>query len=275
MKRSSNYFLVILIVFFIPVVVFAHPGRTDASGCHTCRTNCAKWGLSNGEYHCHNGNSSSSSSSSYNNSSSIYNNQPVVEDVKSSDTSIKSIKVDGELVELTKMEYKTNAKMVVIEIILNDSKATYEIDDDIIEELELGYNDIDIDVTAEDGSTEEYELHIYRMSSNTNIKVFVDNKEIKFDNNTYEIDVDSSVDSINVDYELEDENASAEIENVDELVEGENHIIINVTAEDGTKKSYNIVVNKNPSSDGSSVLGLITLGGAGYGIYRLIKSKKS
>ena len=148
MKRSSNYFLVILIVFFIPVVVFAHPGRTDASGCHTCRTNCAKWGLSNGEYHCHNGNSSSSSSSSYNNSSSIYNNQPVVEDVKSSDTSIKSIKVDGELVELTKMEYKTNAKMVVIEIILNDSKATYEIDDDIIEELELGYNDIDIDVTA-------------------------------------------------------------------------------------------------------------------------------
>ena len=133
MKRSSNYFLVILIVFFIPGVVFAHPGRTDASGCHTCRTNCAKWGLSNGEYHCHNGNSSSSSSSSYNNSSGIYNTQPVVvEDVKSSDTSINSIKVDGELVELTKMEYKTNAKMVVIEIILNDSKATYEIDDESI-----------------------------------------------------------------------------------------------------------------------------------------------
>ena len=31
----------------------AHPGRTDSSGCHTCRTNCSKWGLSVGEYHCH------------------------------------------------------------------------------------------------------------------------------------------------------------------------------------------------------------------------------
>lgn len=31
----------------------AHPGRTDSSGCHTCRTNCSSWGLSSGEYHCH------------------------------------------------------------------------------------------------------------------------------------------------------------------------------------------------------------------------------
>lgn len=38
---------------FLPVVVFAHPGRTDSYGCHTCRTNCAKWGLGTGEYHCH------------------------------------------------------------------------------------------------------------------------------------------------------------------------------------------------------------------------------
>ena len=40
----------------------AHPGRTDGSGCHTCRTNCEKWGLSYGEYHCHNGGGSSSGS---------------------------------------------------------------------------------------------------------------------------------------------------------------------------------------------------------------------
>ena len=36
-----------------PLTSFAHPGRTDSSGCHTCRTNCASWGLSTGEYHCH------------------------------------------------------------------------------------------------------------------------------------------------------------------------------------------------------------------------------
>ena len=54
--------------------VVAHPGRTDANGCHTCRTNCAKWGLSQGEYHCHNGGTSSGSGSSSNRSNSASTN---------------------------------------------------------------------------------------------------------------------------------------------------------------------------------------------------------
>lgn len=33
----------------------AHPGRTDANGGHTCRTNCVSWGLKNGQYHKHGG----------------------------------------------------------------------------------------------------------------------------------------------------------------------------------------------------------------------------
>ena len=51
---------VIFTLVFLATVVFvpyspasAHPGRTDSSGCHTCKTNCQKWGLSYGEYHCH------------------------------------------------------------------------------------------------------------------------------------------------------------------------------------------------------------------------------
>jgi len=47
-------FTSILTAFLLlPIIVSAHPGRTDSYGCHTCRTNCAKWGLSTGEYHCH------------------------------------------------------------------------------------------------------------------------------------------------------------------------------------------------------------------------------
>lgn len=34
-------------------VAFAHPGKTDANGGHTCRTKCAKWGLKDGQYHKH------------------------------------------------------------------------------------------------------------------------------------------------------------------------------------------------------------------------------
>lgn len=43
----------IALILIIPSISFAHPGRTDSSGCHTCRTNCSSWGLSTGEYHCH------------------------------------------------------------------------------------------------------------------------------------------------------------------------------------------------------------------------------
>lgn len=40
--------------------VYAHPGRTDSSGGHTCRTNCPRWGLEYGEYHYHGGSSAPS-----------------------------------------------------------------------------------------------------------------------------------------------------------------------------------------------------------------------
>lgn len=49
-------FAVLFIVAVGSILAFkasAHPGRTDSSGCHSCRTNCEAWGLSYGEYHCH------------------------------------------------------------------------------------------------------------------------------------------------------------------------------------------------------------------------------
>jgi hypothetical protein len=52
-----------LITFpLVPAPVYAHPGRTDSSGDHTCRTNCANWGLGDGEYHSHGGGGSSGGS---------------------------------------------------------------------------------------------------------------------------------------------------------------------------------------------------------------------
>ena len=54
MKGCAVIACALVIFFGVPVAVEAHPGRTDAYGCHTCRTNCPNWGLSSGEYHCHN-----------------------------------------------------------------------------------------------------------------------------------------------------------------------------------------------------------------------------
>jgi hypothetical protein len=54
-ERKNLLICLFCIINFLFVfnISLAHPGRTDSSGCHTCRTNCASWGLSNGEYHCH------------------------------------------------------------------------------------------------------------------------------------------------------------------------------------------------------------------------------
>lgn len=41
-----------LLTFLAPPAS-AHPGNTDRSGCHVCRTNCPSWGLAYDERHCH------------------------------------------------------------------------------------------------------------------------------------------------------------------------------------------------------------------------------
>ncbi len=57
MKEKIKKYLLLTVIlvglFGLFFYTFAHPGRTDSSGCHTCRTNCPSWGLSYGEYHCH------------------------------------------------------------------------------------------------------------------------------------------------------------------------------------------------------------------------------
>lgn len=56
MKIFRKGALVIALAIFAVSVNYAlaHPGRTDANGGHTCRTNCTEnWGLQYGEYHYH------------------------------------------------------------------------------------------------------------------------------------------------------------------------------------------------------------------------------
>jgi len=59
-KIISVGLLLFVFLFTFAIHASAHPGRTDAKGGHTCRTNCEKWGLKYGEYHYHTGGSNSS-----------------------------------------------------------------------------------------------------------------------------------------------------------------------------------------------------------------------
>jgi hypothetical protein len=64
-----------IVVSLALVPAHAHPGRTDSSGGHTCRTNCASWGLGQGEYHSHGGGASGSTSQSTDTPPAVETNQ--------------------------------------------------------------------------------------------------------------------------------------------------------------------------------------------------------
>ena len=272
---------VVLLCFLLitPNKVEAHPGRTDANGCHYCRTNCAKWGLSDGQYHCHNGGGyNSSSSNSYNSTSSYGSTSPSnysqPEPPKSSDNTLKSIKVDGKDITVAdKMQYETNKMSVTISVETTDSKATADVDDGY---LVVGENNINITVTAEDGSKKDYILTIKRLSDNTNIKIKIDGEEIEFVNNKASVMVSSDTKKLDYKYELEDKNAKVEITGDKNLKYGDNIVKFTVTAEDGTEEVYELTVDKSTKAEEviSGVLSIGLIGGAGYGIYHAVKKKK-
>lgn len=54
MKQIYQVIFGLMLFTSLTIAVSAHPGNTDSSGGHTCRTNCSNWGLSYGEYHYHN-----------------------------------------------------------------------------------------------------------------------------------------------------------------------------------------------------------------------------
>lgn len=272
---------VVLLCFLLitPNKVEAHPGRTDANGCHYCRTNCAKWGLSDGQYHCHNGGGyNSSSSNSYNSTSSYGSTSPSnysqPAPPKSSDNTLKSIKIDGEeIVVADRMQYETNKMNVTISVETNDSNATTDIDDGY---LVVGENNINITVTAEDGSKKDYVLAIKRLSDNTNIKIKVNGEEIEFVDDRASVMVSSDTKKLDYKYELEDKNAKVEITGDKDLEYGDNIVKFTVTAEDGTEEVYELTVDKSTKAEEviSGVLSVGLIGGAGYGIYHAVKKKK-
>lgn len=293
--------ILILVVFcsmllFFPKNVLAHPGKTDGNGCHYCRTNCSKWGLNNDEYHCHNGNtytnskgqtynsngtlisegSSSNSNNTGSGNSNSNNNVIPSSKPKSSDNTLKSISIDGQDISVSDtMTYKTKKDKIDIVIELNDSKATYDINN---KPLLVGKNDISIKVTAENGDVKNYSLLVNRenLSSNTNVKIIVDDKEVNFFLEKANIDVSSDTENLNYKYELEDKNSQIKINGDKDLKAGENIVTFIVTAEDGTEKEYKLTVNKYTKTDEvmGAILGMATMGGIGYGIYYFVKKKK-
>ncbi|MBQ9853511.1 MAG: cadherin-like beta sandwich domain-containing protein, partial [Bacilli bacterium] len=228
-------------------------------------------------------NNSSSSSSSNNSSSnnSSNNNQTTTkpEETKSNDNTLKAIIINEENIKIEEnMSYSTTDKKLDIKVETNNSKATYEIKNN--SNLSVGNNEIVIEVKAEDGSTKNYKINVERkiiLSSDTGIKVKIDEEEVVFSNYKATVYVSSSATSISVDYTLSNEKAKVEMDEIDKLKTGDNTLNIKVTAEDGTEQNYEIVIHKYTKAEDtiSTILAFAMLGGIGYGIYYLIKKFKN
>lgn len=88
--------------------------------------------------------------------------------------------------------------------------------------------------------------------------IIVDGYDIKFSSNTYEytINVKNNVNKLNLNISKNNDKSNYEIIGNDKLVNGENNVIIKVTAEDGTIKEYKIKVIKERENIISSNLTL-------------------
>ena len=265
-----KYIKVLIVVLMILTInnVYAHPGRTDSSGCHYCRTNCAKWGLSEGEYHCHNGSSSSSSSSSSSTNSNTQTTSTIKIE-KSSNAKLKKILIENKEISLKQnMYYETDNNMAAIEAIPESSKAKVKIDKTGL--LEHGSNKIKITVTAEDQTKNTYNLNIVLKSSDADIstiKINDENVDVYKTNNTIEYETPKET----VDIKVIPSSKYAKVYYEEQLIlkEGNNKITIKVVAENGKEKEYTLNIKKtNDASIIGVLIFIIIIGVIIYLIYK-------
>lgn len=203
-------------------------------------------------------------------------NEPIKQEkIKSNDNTLKVIIIDGKEVDISEnINYSTTKEKVNIEVTPNDTKATYEIKNNTT--LSIGENKININVTAEDGTTKTYNININReivLSKETGINIVINGEKVKFDNYKSTIYILSSTQTITFDYSPKDKNAKVEINEISKLKYGDNIIKIKVIAEDSSEQQYEINIHKYTQIE-ETISNIAVFGIFGviiFGIYYIIK----
>jgi len=108
MRKIGLTSLLAIIILIGTNITLAHPGPTDANGGHTCRTNCADWGLEDGEYHYHSSN----------------DNTSTIDSTKSSSASSSSSSASSKL-KTDKIKAPPKGKLSVYFLNVGQGDATY------------------------------------------------------------------------------------------------------------------------------------------------------
>lgn len=178
---------------------------------------------------------------------------------KSSDNSLESL-------TLTPGDIKFDSNKTVYSLIVNNDVKEIKINGKTnnskatvigfgVKKLNIYNNKFNIVVTAEDGSKKTYTIEVIRKDELGNTKKLSSNNKLssltikdyvlnfKEDQEVYYLDVSNDVTNLEVIAKSSDSKAIVQIDNPN-LVEGENTITITVTSEDGSIKTYKIIVNK-------------------------------
>ena len=258
-NKILKFILIIIVCLLFPLNVFAHPGGLDSKGCHYCRTNCAKWGLEQNEYHCHSGNTySNSKGQTFNKdgvkiSDPVTNNPepeptpdpeptpapPVSNDVPSNNNSNQNNNTSSNTNNNTKPSTNSGNSSSS-----NNNTST-----------STNKPSTNTSVEKEDEKTEENEKE-EKISNDASIKSLkVNGKDVDVSDNmftettkkTLVLNVTTKSNKANVNYDKK------------ELIMGENEITIKVTAEDGTEKEYKLIV-KRVEGEGTATFVELSIG---------------
>lgn len=175
--------------------------------------------------------------------------------IKSTDKSLKDLKVDGMTIEDFKsdkyeyeLEFPSDNDSVEIKATLNNSNATF------VEgfgprtiELNYGENEVLVKVKSESGDVQVYKLVIIReddRNTNNSLKeVVINSGKIKLELSKNKVDYTIKtykLKKLEVDAVAVDSKAVVDVKIPDEIIVGDNVVIITVTSESGEEKVYTI-----------------------------------
>lgn len=215
MKKYIGIIFISIIMVITPVTVLAHPGRTDLNSCHKCNgdnTDCAQWGLTDGEYHCHNKNDNT-----YTNSKGeVYDK---------SGTKISGGNTSNN--NSTEKEENVDNNTTNQEKPSNDNTGNS--------------NNPTSNTKPENSTTKPSTSKPVEKSKDTSLKIVKadDNEILIVEDMVYE----TSKKNIELNIEATDSKAKVEFQN-QELLIGENEILIKVTAEAGNSKEYKLIITR-------------------------------
>lgn len=204
--------------------------------------------------------------------------EPVI--AKSSDTSLKEIKINGESIDLNNPSYETDKDNIEIEVMANDTNATLIYEKNI--KLSNGSNKATISITAENGDKKEYEININKTvkSNNKEFKIFYNDEKLNVNvsNKTIEdLIVFNFTKNLKLTYSTTDKNTKIKISGNKNLKVGENVVKLTITSEDGSSETYSMRVSRMSilGTVISYIFSIVFLGAIIILPIRLIKKRKS